>query len=253
MDVSLIIPAFFAGMLTFLAPCTLPLVPAYLGFISGVSLEDIKNGNIGKTIRKKVVLNGLLYVLGFSMIFILLGTVFAAGGVLLATYRSVLSRIGGVLIIFFGLFMLELPIFRKINFLQRDTRIHTTLKPGKPLSSFLFGATFAFGWTPCVGPILGTILVLASSSGSTALGGAFLLAVFSLGLALPFLLIAIAIGHSMRYIKKMTTYLRWISLVGGVFLILIGILLLTDSIGTWNAFFYHFFGFIHFSNFLNFT
>ncbi len=250
MDFSLIIPVFIAGILTFLAPCTLPLVPGYLGFISGVSMEDLKRGVIGKKEKRKVMLNGLLYVIGFSVVFILLGTLFGVGGIALAKYRLILSRVGGIVIIIFGLFMLRIPGFKFLHILNNEKRFHTTLKPGEPTSSLIFGATFALGWSPCVGPILGTVLIL-SSNVTTIVQGAFLLAVFSLGLAIPFLLIAASVAHAMDYVKKLSKYLNIISTIGGVFLIIMGILLVTDNFVVWNAFFYDMFDFIGYEQLLD--
>jgi cytochrome c-type biogenesis protein len=250
MDFSLIIPVFIAGILTFLAPCTLPLVPGYLGFISGVSMEDLKKGIIGRKAKKKVMLNGLLYVLGFSLVFILLGTIFGIGGVALAKYRLILSRIGGVVIVIFGLYMLHIPGLKFLHVLNNEKRFHTKLKPGKPLSSLIFGATFALGWSPCVGPILGTVLVL-SSNVTTIWQGTFLLLIFSLGLAMPFLLIAASIAHAMNYVKRMSKYLKVVSTIGGVFLIIIGVLLLTDNMVVLNSMFYDFFGFIGYDRILD--
>lgn len=240
MDFTLIIPVFIAGILTFLAPCTLPLVPGYLGFISGVSMDDLKRGVIGRKEKSKVMLNGILYVIGFSAVFILLGTIFGIGGIAFAKYRLILSKIGGVVIIIFGLFMLRIPGFSFLNILNTEKRLHTSLKPGNPVSSLIFGATFALGWSPCVGPILGTVLVL-SASVTTIWQGAFLLGVFSLGLAIPFLLIAASIAHAMDYVKRMSKYLNIISTVGGVFLIIMGVLLITDNLIVWNSFFYDIF------------
>ncbi len=250
MDFTLIIPVFIAGILTFLAPCTLPLVPGYLGFISGVSMEDLKRGVIGKKEKRKVMINGLLYVIGFSAVFILLGTIFGVGGIALAKYRLILSKIGGVVIILFGLFMLRIPRFKFLNVLNADKRFHTKLKPGEPTSSLIFGATFALGWSPCVGPILGTVLVL-SANVTTIWQGAFLLSVFSLGLAIPFLLIAASIAHAMDYVKRMSKYLNIISSIGGIFLILMGVLLVTDNLVLWNAFFYDVFQFMGYERLLN--
>ena len=240
MDFSLIIPVFIAGILTFLAPCTLPLVPGYLGFISGVSMDDLKKGIIGKKEKRNVMLNGVLYVIGFSTVFILLGTIFGIGGIALAKYRLILSKVGGIVIILFGLFMLRIPGLNFMRFMSADKRFHTKLKPGEPASSLIFGATFALGWSPCVGPILGTVLVL-SANVSTIWQGAFLLFVFSLGLAIPFLLIAVSIAHAMDYVKRMSKYLNIISTVGGVFLIIMGVLLITDNLVVWNSFFYDMF------------
>lgn len=251
MDFSLIIPVFIAGILTFLAPCTLPLVPGYLGFISGVSMEDLKRGKIGKKEKHKVMINGVLYVIGFSVVFILLGTIFGIGGIALAEYRLLLSRIGGVVIIVFGLFMLHIPGFNIMRFLNTDKRFRASkLKPGEPASSLIFGATFAFGWSPCVGPILGTVLIL-SSNVATIWQGAFLLAIFSLGLAIPFLLIAASVAHAMDYVKKLTKHLNAISTIGGIFLIIMGILLVTDNLVVWNAFFYDIFEFIGYERLLD--
>lgn len=252
MDLALILPAFIAGLLTFLAPCTLPLVPGYLGFISGATSKDIKDASEHNNIRRKVFINGLLYVIGFTIVFMLLGTFFALAGAAFVDFRIWLTRIGGAFVIFFGLYLMHifnLPLF---DFLNRDKRFHLAnkLTPGKPMSSLIFGASFAFGWTPCVGPILGTILVLASTSG-TAGSGAFLLFVFSLGLAVPFLITALAFGHAAQYIKKITKYLNIISFVGGLFLVMIGVLLLMDRLGLWVSFFFQYFGEFGYEELLN--
>lgn len=240
---ALILPAFFAGLLTFLAPCTLPLVPGYLGFISGVSAKELKEGKSNHAAHKKVLVNGLMYVIGFSIVFILLGTLFAAAGAALAEYRILLSRIGGGFIILFALYLLHVFDLKIFAFLNRERRWHvaTHITPGKPLSSFVFGVTFALGWTPCVGPVLGSILLLAGTSG-TALAGAFLLTVFSFGLALPFMLLAIVYGHAQEYIAKIHPILHGISIAGGILLLAIGVLLVTDSFVLWNSLFYDLFG-----------
>ena len=252
MSLSLIIPSFIAGVLTFLAPCTLPLVPAYLGFISGVSTHDLKDPEKLKAVRKKVFLNGLLYVIGFSGVFILLGVIFGLGGVALAGYQDVLSRVGGAFVILFALYMLGASNISFLSFLnfERHIKISGKLKPGKPSSSLILGATFAFGWTPCVGPILGSILLLATST-ATITQGALLLAVFSLGLGLPFLIIALGIGHATQTIKKITKHLPKISLVGGVFLLFLGILLVTNMMEVWLQFAYKIFSFINYDALLN--
>ncbi|MBU0732478.1 cytochrome c biogenesis protein CcdA [Patescibacteria group bacterium] len=213
MDYSLVIPAFIAGLLTFLAPCTLPLVPAYIGFIAGP--------------KKKIISNAIAFIIGFSVVFILFGTLAGLLGQALTPYRIWLSRIGGIFVIIFGLFMIGML---KVPFLAKNKRLKMpkALKVGSPVSSFLVGAAFAFGWTPCVGPILASILLLATSS-ATAWQGAFLLAVFSLGLAVPFLLVAIAFGSAVIYIKKLDKVMKYISVIGGIFLIILGLLLLTNN------------------------
>lgn len=250
MDISLILPAFIAGILTFLAPCTLPLVPGYLAFIGGASAADLQDPAKAPYIRKRIFLNGVMYVIGFSLVFILMGSIFGAAGSLLAQYRLWLSRIGGAFVIFFGLYLMhafDLPIFKNtFAFLSTTKKLSFTQKltPGKPGSSFIFGATFAFGWTPCIGPLLGTILLLASTSG-TVLSGSLLLLVFSLGLAVPFLAIALGFGHAAQYIKKISKYLNIISIIGGIFLVFIGLLLLTDNLVVWVGYFYRWFGFLN--------
>lgn len=249
MDTTLIIPAFIAGILTFLAPCTLPLVPGYLGFISGVSTQDLQDPSKAKLARRKIFLNGVLYVLGFSLVFIILGSLFGLGGSALVQYRLWLSRIGGIFVIFFGLFMMGILKLPFLNVEKHVTSVKA-LKPGNPVSSLIFGAAFAFGWTPCVGPILGSILTLAAST-ATIGQGAILLAIFSLGLAVPFLVIAAGIGSASKYLTKLSKYLNVISFVGGIFLVFLGILLLTNKFGVWIAYFYQWFNFINYDRLLD--
>lgn len=245
LDFSLVVPSFIAGLLTFLAPCTLPLVPGYLGFISGVSVQDLQKGKEIVGARKKIFMNGVLYVIGFSVVFVLLGTVFGLGGIALAKYRLWLARLGGIAVIFFGLYMMGVLKFKMFSFLNTEKRLRGVLTPGKPLSALVFGMTFAFGWSPCVGPVLGTVLVLASTS-TSVLQGAFLLSIFSLGLAIPFLAIALGIGHAAQYIRRISKYLGIISFIGGLFLVFLGILLVTDNLVVWNSFFYNAFKFVNY-------
>lgn len=249
MELSLIIPSFIAGLLTFLAPCTLPLVPGYLGFISGASLDDLKDPEKSKRARWKIFLNGLFFIIGFSLVFIVLGTLAGFAGRSLIQYRFWLSRIGGAFVIIFGFFMMGVL---KLPFLHQERQLHvpSVFARGKALNSFLLGSAFAFGWTPCVGPILGSILALAAVS-STAGQGALLLSVFSLGLAVPFLIIAIGIGWASQHLHKIARYLNAISLIGGAFLVFLGILLVTDSFAIWITYFYRFFNFINYDRLLD--
>jgi len=214
MDFSLAIPSFIAGVLMFLAPCTLPLVPAYLGFISGVSLKDLDNGEASKALRGRIVFNGLMFALGFSLVFVLVGGAFGFVGSFFIQYRPILSRIGGLLVILFGLYFLSVFKLSIFNFLKRDYHFSLIgmLKPGEPISSLLFGMTFAFGWSPCIGPVLGTILFLASTT-ATASSGAFLLFIFSLGFTLPFLALAFVIGHTARLLRPFQRHLGKFSVV----------------------------------------
>lgn len=241
---SLIVPAFIAGLLTFLAPCTLPLVPAYLGFISGASAKDMRDPRLATVIRRRVLRNGVFYVLGFSSVFIALGVLFGMGGATLVTYQRVLIKVGGAFILFFGLYLVgaldRVPFIHKLLTTEKRFHLGATLKPGTASSSFIFGATFALGWTPCVGPILGSILFLASAT-ATVFQGAWLLSIFSLGLAIPFLLIAWGVGHTTQTVRRLSRVLPYVSLAGGVLLILLGILLLTDQLGLWLSWTYRLF------------
>lgn len=248
-NIGFITASFFAGLLTFLAPCTLPLVPAYLGFISGVDQDALKNPGTAKAARRKIFLNGLSFIIGFSLVFIAFGVLAGFAGTALAPYRIWLARIGGILVILFGLFMLG---FFKMPFFQSDKRIPIPkwLTLGKPSSSLFIGGTFALGWTPCVGPILGSILLLAGTSG-TALTGGLMLAVFSFGLAIPFLLIALAFSKAAVYIEKLSAYLKGVSILGGVFLILLGLLLVTDNFGLTIQYGYELFDFVNYDRLLD--
>ncbi|MBL7045660.1 MAG: sulfite exporter TauE/SafE family protein [Parcubacteria group bacterium] len=249
LSIGFIVSAFIAGLLTFLAPCTLPLVPGYLGFISGVPPEDLNNPNKKKEVRRRIFLNGVFFILGFSVVFILFGTLAGVIGQGLVPYRVWLTRTGGLFVILFGLFMLGVL---NIPFLNKEKKISAPkwLSIGKPSSSFIIGSAFAFGWTPCVGPILGSILLLASTS-SAAFSGAILLAVFSAGLAVPFLLVALGISHATSYIKRMDRYIKWTSIVGGVFLVFIGVLLLTNNFGLLVQWGFSIFGFLEYDALLD--
>lgn len=253
MPSELIFPAFVAGLLTFLAPCTLPLIPGYLAFISGIAPEDLENPETSLKSHLLIFWNGLLYVIGFSVVFIVFGSVFALGGSSLAQHQDILARIGGVVVILFGVYLIGGSSWKIFAFLNSERKLHINgfVKPGRPLSSLLFGAVFAFGWSPCIGPVLGTILLLASTTG-TAAEGAFLLSVFAIGLGIPFLLLAIAFSSATLVVKKLTKYLGLISKIGGVFLIALGLLLLFDQLSVWYGFAYKIFGFLNYEGLLDF-
>jgi len=248
MDFSLIIPGFFAGLFTFFAPCTLPLIPVYLGIISGSAMDELKKPETEHLAKKKIFINGLFFVLGFTVVFIALGVLFGFIGSAFSAHRSTLSRIGGIFVILFGLFMLSVI---KIPLLEKTQRLKVprVFKIGHPANSTIIGASFGLGWTPCIGPILGSILLLASIT-STAFEGGILLLIFSLGLSIPFLLIALVVGRAQLYIKKLSGVMRWVSIIGGVFLIFLGILLVTNSFNIWITAFYKVFGFINFESIL---
>ncbi|MEK7631041.1 MAG: cytochrome c biogenesis protein CcdA [Patescibacteria group bacterium] len=233
--------AFVAGVLMFLAPCTLPLLPAYLGFISGASASDFADPKLRKSIRLRVLWNGFLYGLGFAVVFITLGLLVGVVGGALVPWRKVLIRLGGAFVIFFGLSMVipSAPFFRG---LQSERRFRfASLRPGGALASFLFGASFALGWTPCVGPILGGVLTFAATT-ANPLEGAYYLAIFSLGLGLPFMIVAFFFGSAAQYIAHFEKYLRRVSYAGGVLLIVLGILMLSDNLARFTILMYQLFG-----------
>ncbi|OGY89590.1 MAG: hypothetical protein A3B30_02350 [Candidatus Komeilibacteria bacterium RIFCSPLOWO2_01_FULL_52_15] len=243
----LALPVFFAGLLTFLAPCTLPLLPAYLGFISG-STTGVLNRENRMVLRNSIMLNGVLYVVGFSVVFILLGMAVGLGGAFLIAYRPYLSRIGGLFVILFGLFMLGVLRMRALNIEHRiGALVHLT--PGKPVSALLFGATFSLGWTPCLGPILGSVLTVASAT-ATVGQGALLLTIYSLGLAVPFLAIAFSAGSAVTYFKKITPFLGVIEKIGGAALVVLGFLMLTNTYGRYVGFFYQWFNILNYQELL---
>lgn len=249
MGYSLIIPAFIAGFLMFLAPCTLPLIPAYLGFISGVSLADLQDKAKSKKVRFKIFLNGLFFVLGFSLVFIILGTAAGFLGMSLVQHKMWLARIGGIFVVLFGLFMMNIIKIPALN-KERKFKIPFIFERGKPFNSLILGSVFAFGWTPCVGPVLGSVLTLAAVS-ATVGQGAFLLFIFSLGMAVPFMVIAVLIGWSVKYLSKLSKVLNIISFVGGVFLVFLGILMMTDSLSIWVTFFFQIFDFMYYDKLLD--
>ncbi len=238
----LLIPAFAGGVVTFLAPCTLPLLPAFLAFISGVPMTDLADKEKMEKMKSKIVGNAIFAILGFSFVFVLFGSVLGFLGVPLLRYRLLLLRIGGILIVFFGLFMVTEGRFKFLSFLYKERRLKVSrlLRPGNPFSSFIFGATFGLGWTPCIGPVLGAIMTMAAITGE-AVRSAVLLGVFSLGLGLPFFLVALTIAYVSDYLAKIERYLNAIYFVAGLFLVFIGILLVFDLLPIWTSFFYQVF------------
>jgi cytochrome c-type biogenesis protein len=214
-----IVVAFVAGVLSFLSPCVLPLVPSYIGFLTGMTLPEIG------TRRRAALLHALLFVLGFSLVFILLGATATALGRALGYYQVWLQRAGGVLIILFGLLCLGVLSARP---LLSEHRMQLEQKPLGYLGSAVVGMAFAAGWTPCIGPVLGGILGLAATSADVT-RGMLLLAVYSAGLALPFLLAAIAVESFLGWFQRFRRFLPWVMRLSGVLLILVGGLLVTGQ------------------------
>lgn len=217
--------AFSAGFLSFISPCVLPLVPSFVTYITGLTFEDITSAKEKPRVRYITITNSLAFIGGFSSVFVLLGaSATFIGGVFLA-YQDLIQKIGGILIVLFGLYIMGIL---KLNFLSSEKRFHIENKPAGLIGSFFVGMAFAAGWTPCVGPILGSILLYASTTGSVAKGMG-LLAVYSLGLGLPLFISALAINTFLSAFKVITRHMRWITIVSGAFLIIVGILIFTGS------------------------
>src|SRR5713101_1917876 len=213
------IAAFFAGLVSFLSPCVLPLVPGYVSLISGVGVQELQSQE-SQSLRK-VMRNSIGFILGFSIVFITLGAISSEVGQLLARYKSTLARLAGVVIVIFGLHLTG--IFR-INALYADKRLHNVKGGSTVAGAFLVGFAFAFGWTPCVGPILAVILGFAAAQDSV-LAGIVLLAVYSMGLAVPFLLTALGIERFLRFYSSFRAHMHAVEVASGAFLIALGVLL----------------------------
>jgi cytochrome c-type biogenesis protein len=221
--------AFLAGVLSFLSPCVLPLVPAYVSFVTGLSLDELKSApRLSKTLG-----NTFAFIAGFSTIFIALGASSSFLGSLFLKYQEYLRIGGGVLTIIFGLFIAG---FLKLDFLMKEKRFHIDKGSAGYVGAFFVGMSFAAGWTPCIGPMLGTILIYASSKAS-ATYGLKLLSVYSLGLAIPFILSTLAINVFLSYVKRIYKFMNVIMVVSGLILIAFGILLLTNRISQLAAMF----------------
>src|SRR5512135_2104730 len=225
--------AFLAGVLSFLSPCVLPLVPSYVSFITGISFEDLREGADRKKIHFLTITNSLTFIAGFSTVFIALGASSSAVGKFFFEYQDWIRIIGGVLVIFFGLFVSGVI---RLDFLTRERKFHMTGKPAGYIGSFFVGMTFAAAWTPCIGPILGTILLYASSQGSASYGFR-LLAVYSLGLAVPFFLSSLMFNSFLSYTVRIRRYMRVIMALSGLLLIVFGVLLLTNNVRFLTTFF----------------
>ena len=213
------IAAFVAGLFSFLSPCVLPLVPGYVSLISGVGVEELKSQE--SQFLRKVMLNSIAFILGFSIVFIALGAISTEVGQLMARYKSVLARVAGVVIILFGL---HLTGIFKINALYTDARLHSIKGSSTWGGAFLIGFAFAFGWTPCVGPILAVILGFAAAQDSV-FKGILLLAVYSLGLAVPFLMTALLMGRFMKFYSGFRRHMHAVEVASGALLIVLGALL----------------------------
>ncbi len=222
--------AFSAGLLSFLSPCVLPLVPSYASFITGMSLDELRDAETART-RRAVLVHGVLFVLGFTLVFMILGASATFLGSLLAYASRWVERVGGVLLILFGLYLLGVL---RLPGAGREWRMHLANKPVGYLGTLLVGITFGAGWTPCIGPVLGGILTLAATRGSMV-EGMGLLGVYSAGLAIPFLLSTLLIERFLTGFKRIRQWLPWINRVSGAMLLVLGVLLFTGSFSTLSA------------------
>ena len=216
--------AFLAGLVSFISPCVLPIVPGYLSFISGVNVAQFKGGNAPSDLVRRVVLTSLAFVLGFSTVFVALGAAATLIGALLQEHKRTFGMVGGILIIVLGLH--TAGVF-KIPFLLSEKRASVSSKPLGLLGAYVVGLAFAFGWTPCIGPILGAILLYASQQ-ETVSQGVVLLSAYSAGLGIPFLLSALAVNLFFRASSGLRRSMRAVEIVSGVLLVGIGLLLVTD-------------------------
>jgi cytochrome c-type biogenesis protein len=217
--------AFMAGILTFLSPCILPLIPAYVSYMTGISFDELKEGQ-NKEIRRKTLAHSLLFVLGFSLVFIALGASASYIGQFLFAYKALIAKIGGALVIIFGLYIMGIL---KLDFLSKEKRMKFKSEKGSRIGSLLLGITFAAAWTPCVGPILGSVLMLAATK-ETMLEGVLLLSIYSLGIAIPFIISALLINSFLARFTKVKKYMFVVKFICGLLLIFMGILLITGRL-----------------------
>jgi len=223
--------AFVAGLISFLSPCVLPLVPGYVSLISGAGVEELKVQD--NRLLRRVMLQSIMFILGFSVVFITLGALSTSVGQLLARYKSTLAQVAGVVIILFGLHLTG--IFR-INALYADKRLHGVKGGASPWGAFVIGFAFAFGWTPCVGPILAVILTFAAEQ-DTVWKGIGLLAIYSAGLAVPFLLTSLGIERFLMFYKRFQGYMHALEVVSGGLLIVLGVLLVIGRFSIISSYF----------------
>jgi cytochrome c-type biogenesis protein len=232
-----LLAAFGAGLLSFISPCVLPLVPGYLSYISGLSLEEMRGtGAAGPAagagvavaaapaVRRQVVLSSLAFILGFSLVFVSLGAAASAIGQFLISQQAIFNRIAGAIIIIFGLHTMGVL---RIEWLYQEKRVHTSRRPAGFVGAGLIGIAFAFGWTPCIGPILAGILALAGTQ-ETVGQGVRLLSVYSLGLGVPFLATALMINRFFAAMGRIRRHYHKVELVSGILLVIIGVLIFTN-------------------------
>lgn len=221
-----VLMAFAAGIVSFLSPCVLPLVPGYVSFMSGLSLEELSKGAERRDVMIRAGLGSVFFVLGFSLVFTLMGASASAVGRFLSQYMQVISKVAGVLIILFGLHTIGILPVKWLFYEKRFS--FQKVRPGW-IGSFVMGLAFAFGWTPCIGPILAGILALAATQ-ETVAQGTFLLAVYSMGLGIPFILTGFGTQIFLQFFNRYKRFIRWGEVFAGVLLIFVGGLIFTNKL-----------------------
>jgi cytochrome c-type biogenesis protein len=218
--------AFIAGLLSFLSPCVLPLIPSFITYITGISFSELQADNPTHEMRRRTILHSLLFILGFTFIFVMLGASATFIGGFLQSHVHEIRKVGGLLIILFGI---HLSGIVRIDFLLGDKRFVVKNRPAGYAGSFLIGVAFAAGWTPCIGPILASILMVAATEG-TVWHGIGLLLTYSLGLGIPFLLSALAMHQFLIIFNRFKKYIRMFEIITGAFLVIVGVLVFTNSL-----------------------
>jgi cytochrome c-type biogenesis protein len=227
--------AFVAGLVSFLSPCVLPLVPGYISIVSGSSLDQLKAQDKDVSLSRTVLLSSVVFIIGFSITFVLLGASATWFGQVLVSRRYLFDKIAGLILIVFGVHVLGIV---KINALYQDKRFHNVQKPRGVLGAFVMGLAFAFGWTPCLGPILAGILTIASTK-QTVAEGMMLLGVYSAGLGIPFLLTSLALNQFLSFYSRFKKHFHAVEMVSGALVIAVGVLMVTGSLtrlATWFSF-----------------
>lgn len=218
-----LIGAFVAGLLSFLSPCVLPLIPSYITYITGLSFADLNAEHPSHKVRQQTIIHSLLFIAGFTCVFVLLGASATFLGDFLHEHKTAIRRIGGVLIVIFGVHVSGLF---DIGMLLGEKKLTLHRKPAGYLGSIIVGIVFAAGWTPCIGPILATILAVAATEGR----GVWLLLAYSMGLAIPFFLAALALHQFLVFFKRFKRHIRMFEIITGIFMVVIGILIFTNSL-----------------------
>lgn len=222
--------AFLAGLLSFLSPCVLPLIPAYFTFITGFSMEELFSKE-SPNVRKKVFFSTLAFVSGFTVVFVMMGAAASGLGGLITQYKDYIRIIGGVIIILLGIHMTGWIRIKKLDI---EKRIHIQKKPIHLLGTFIVGMAFGVGWSPCIGPLLGSILIIAGSK-ETIWQGVTLLSIYAAGLALPFIIISIFINFLLEFLRSASRAMKYINPIAGILLIVVGLFLITDSFTFFNT------------------